>query len=150
MLLVLIRILWKSTWAGGDDADARGRSLGTMGRISMLPDEMTGSQVADPWAEAVERRRRGDYSGAIIYLFAYQLLELDRLRLLRLTPGWTGRRYVKSLADSRIQEPLAATLRLFEQAYYGHKKLSGRSFEPVWAGAQALRSHLASIEEGSS
>ena len=59
------------------------RTLGSAGRIAMLPGDMATSNVADPWAEAVDRRRRGDYSGAIIYLFAHQLLELDRLGLLR-------------------------------------------------------------------
>lgn len=149
-LVVLIRVLWASARFDRSDDGAPGRTVGSTGRITMLPAGMGSSAVADPWAEAVERRRQGDYAGAVVFLFAHQLLELDRLGLIRLTPGGTGRKYVRSLDDSRLRELLSATLGLFEQAYYGHKRLSATSFEPVWAGVQSFQSHLASIEKRTS
>ena len=113
----------------------------------MLPVEMPSSLTLDPWAEAEERRRRGDFSGAIIYLFAHQLLELDRLGLIRLTPGGTGRTYVASVSDSQIRSPMVASLGLFEMAYYGHKAVSASSFERVWTEAQKLRALLVNLEK---
>ena len=53
----------------------------------------------DPWAEAQRRRAAGDLSGAIVCLFAHQLLTLDQLGLIRLAPGKTGRHYVQRLRD---------------------------------------------------
>lgn len=150
LLAVLIRVLWASARFGRSDDDAPDRTVGATGRITMLPAGMGSSSVADPWAEAVERRRQGDYAGAVIFLFAHQLLELDRRGLIRLTTGGTGRKYVRSLDDSRLRELLSATLGLFEQAYYGHKQPTATSFEPVWAGGQLFQEHLASIEKRTS
>ncbi len=42
-------------------------------RIEGLPAN-AGFDASDPWAEATRRRARGDHAGAVIYLFAYQLL----------------------------------------------------------------------------
>jgi hypothetical protein len=147
LLAILIRVLWASASFDRGEDGASGRAVGKMSRITMLPGEMVTSSITDPWAEAVERRRRGDYSGAIIFLFAHQLLELDRLNLIRLTPGGTGRKYVRGLADARLRELLSPTLGLFEQAYYGHKRLSAANFEPVWAEALFFQSFLTSIEK---
>jgi len=150
LLVVLIWRLWNS--AGfSTNGDSSGREkVGRAGRIISLPEEFDSAMAKDPWSEADARRRRGDYSGAVIYLFAHQLLELDRLGVVRLTPGGTGRKYVTSVRDPEFRGPLSATLDLFEQAYYGHKRISAPSFDRVWESAQNFQNHLALMRKHSS
>jgi hypothetical protein len=100
----------------------------------------------DPWAEAQRRRLAGDMAGAIIYLFAHQLISLDRAGLIRLAPGWTGRQYVRWLRDPVLVDSLAATLGLFEEIYYGHRLPSRGAFEQVWHRAQALEDRRDELE----
>lgn len=144
LLAVLVRFLWKSPGFEGKATSAVDCSVGGAARTSLIP-EAVAAAAADPWAEAVERRRRGDYSGAAVYLFAHQLRELERFGLIRRIPAGTGRRYVRSVADLRLRELLAAPLDLFEQAYYGRKCLTAACFEPVWARAPAFQARLDSV-----
>ncbi len=97
----------------------------------------------DPWSDAMRRRARGDYAGAIICLFAHQLLTLDRLRMLRLAPGRTGRQLVRAIDDRQIREWVERTLRLFEAVYYGHRVPSAKTFESVWVQAEAFERRVA-------
>ena len=65
----------------------------------------------DPWAEAERRRREGDLAGAVIYLFAHQLLSFSTSSgLIRVAPGRTGRHYVRWLRDPELNGSLGATL----------------------------------------
>ena len=64
-----------------------------------------GMDVSDPWAETLRLRREGDYAGAVVYLFAHQLLTLNRLDKLRLTPGKTGRQLVRSVKEKPWRRP---------------------------------------------
>jgi len=101
------------------------------------------SNVTDPWAEAVHLRARGDYTGAVVYLFAHQLLTLDRLRLLRLVPGKTGRQLVQAIGDRQFRAWVEPCLRLFEAAYYGHHAPTAEDFEVVWSLANAFEHKVA-------
>jgi len=114
--------------AGTESSRAR---LGTALRLGELPEGIRPEDV-DPWTEAQRRRAAGDLAGAIVCLFAHQLLSLDQLGLIRLAPGRTGRHYVHSLRDQELGAALAATLRLFEDVYYGGRMPRARAFESVW------------------
>jgi hypothetical protein len=102
--------------------------------------------IDDPWAEAQRRRKAGDYAGAVIYLFAHQLLSLHRSGLIRLAPGWTGRQYVRWLRDPVLVDSLGATLALFEEIYYGHRSPSKRAFDQVWSRALVLEDRRRALE----
>jgi hypothetical protein len=116
-------------------------------RIEGLPAGVRLDGV-DPWAEARRRRAVGDYAGAVIYLFAHQLLALERVRQLRLVPGRTGRQLVRSVPDRPLRATVEPTLRLFEQVYYGHRAPTAEAFEAVWAQAEAFERLLAArVEE---
>ena len=93
----------------------------------------------------IRRRREGDYAGAVVYLFAHQLLTLDRLEKIRLTPGKTGRQLVRSVKEKPWRDPVEPTLRLFEAVYYGHQKISAEAFEGVWALAEAFERRAAEV-----
>ena len=126
-----------------DDLRAASRSLhpGSARRIEGMPAGV-GMDVSDPWAEAVRLRKQGDYSGAVVYLFAHQLLTLDRLEKIRITPGKTGRQLVRSLRDRAMRDPVEPTLRLFESVYYGHQGVTAEAFEAVWTLAESFERRI--------
>jgi hypothetical protein len=120
------------------ESEAVGGSLaGRAQRIEGLPAGVR-LDAGDPWAEAQRLRARGDYAGAVVYLFAHQLLSLQRLRQIRLIPGRTGRQLVRSVADRGLRAGVDPTLRLFEAVYYGHKVPSREAFEDVWSQAESF------------
>jgi hypothetical protein len=108
--------------------------LGALARLADLPEGM-GTDGGDPWAEAMRRKAAGDLAGAVICLFAHQLLSLDRLGLIRLVPGLTGRQYVRGLRDPELAECVRSTLALFEWVYYGRRMPTAKAFDDVWRRA---------------
>ena len=66
--------------------------------------------------------------------------------MIRLAPGWTGRQYVRWLRDPVLVDSLGATLRLFEEIYYGHRRPSAGAFEQVWSRAQAFEERRSELE----
>ncbi len=111
--------------------------LGTAARLAQLPEGIRPGGD-DPWAEALARKAAGDLAGAVICLFAHQLLALDQLGLIRLAPGRTGRQYVHAVGDPDFREAVSATLGLFEAVYYGRRRPTWEAFEPVWRRPQAF------------
>jgi hypothetical protein len=147
LLLVLLLELLRRYRPIRDDAALGGSSLrtGSAERIEGLPAGVPDA-MADPWAEALRRRARGDYAGAVIYLFAYQLLTLHRLGQVRIVPGRTGRQLVRSVSDREVRGLVEPTLRLFERVYYGEQSPTLEVFEPVWSSAERFQ---AQFSEGS-
>ena len=99
--------------------------------------------AGDPWDEARRLRGLGDYAGAVVYLFAHQLLALERARQVRLVPGRTGRQLVRSVADRALGAAVEPTLRMFEAVYYGRRAPTVEAFEAVWAQVGAFERALA-------
>ena|GEM_PF-1318257 len=146
VLVILLELLRRYRPAPADDALTRpSKSTGTTARIEGLPAGV-GFDVNDPLAEARRLRDLGDLSGAVVYLFAHQLLSLDRVKQVRLVPGRTGRQLVRSVVDRNLRRCVEPTLRLFEAVYYGHHAPSPRGFEAAWALAQEFERHLAAGE----
>ena len=136
-------------WLRGEPFASGGGAARARPGSAQLLAQLTGNSVVgldDPWAEAQRRRLAGDYAGAIIYLFAHQLISLDRAGLIRLAPGWTARQYVRWLRDPVLVDSLSATLGLFEEIYYGHRLPSQSAFEHAWGRAQALEDRRIALE----
>jgi Domain of unknown function (DUF4129) len=135
---VVLIILWfrLDGIATADRIGAMGR-LGTAARLAQLPEGIRPGGN-DPWAEALARQAAGDLAGAVISLFAHQLLSLDQLGLIRLAPGRTARQYIRALGDPDFRDYVSATLGLFEDVYYGRKRPTRAAFESVWRSAQAF------------
>jgi hypothetical protein len=123
-------------------ADGPARVSGSAARLETLP---TGLEIdeSDPMEAARLLRERGDLGRAVVLLFAHQLLTLDRLGMIRLAPGRTGRQLVRSIEDDQIRGPVGGTLRMFEAVYYGHREPSSEQFERLWSEAEALDGLLA-------
>ena len=116
-------------------------------RIADLPEGIR-PEDGDPWAEAKRRRAAGDLAGAVVCLFAYQLLVLDQLGLIRLAPGRTGRHYVQSLRDRELIDSVGATLGLFEDVYYGRRAPTTQAFDSVWLRGLAFHERRRTLGAG--
>ncbi len=119
--------------------------IGDAVRAAGLPASMAAEGI-DPWAEALRRRADGDLAGAVVWLFLDQLVGLQRVGLVRLMPGRTARQYAGGLDDTLLRNSLRATLQVFEDVYYGHRRPDRDEFERVWASAEAFRRRLQTIQ----
>jgi hypothetical protein len=144
-LVALLVWFWRIYEPAADaELDHSSKSEGEPARIEELPAGLRlGYDPSDPWAEAIRRRDRGDLAGAIVCLFAHQLLTLSGLGLLRLSPGKTARQLLRSVSDAEYKGQVAPTLRLFEAAYYGHQPPSAEEFAAVWAAVEAFQRRVA-------
>jgi hypothetical protein len=141
VLVALLELLRRYRPLVSDDATGAVvvRSGGSA-RVEGLP--LGGLDFSDPWNEAQRLRIAGDYAGAVVYLFAHQLLTLDRAGRIRLVPGRTGRQLVRAVADRQLRSLVEPTLRLFESVYYGRLAPSIEAFEQVWARAVEFQTLL--------
>ena len=113
-------------------------------RVEQLPAGLRREvESDDPWSEAIRRRDRGDLAGAVVCLFAHQLITLSRLGLVRLGPGRTGRQLVRAVADAEFRSLVRPTLRQFEVAYYGRRAPTAEDFAAAWAAAEAFERRVA-------
>jgi hypothetical protein len=147
---VLIFVLWR-LWRL-HEPQSLGRSgprvrVGETARIAGLAQGASLEGI-DPWSEALRCREAGDRAGAVIWLFLDQLLALERLGLIRLTPGRTARHYVIALTDQPLCDGLRATLGLFEDVYYGHRIPSAEALDSTWSRAEGFRRRLETFKAG--
>jgi hypothetical protein len=143
VLVALIELLRRYRPLVGDEPTKAGAArAGSAQRIEGLPAGVR-LDADDLWAEAQRLRARGDLAGAVVHLFAHQLLALVRLDQVRLVPGRTARQLVRGVGDRQVRGLVEPTLRLFEAVYYGRHTPSPEAFEAVWAGALAFERRLA-------
>lgn len=137
LLLALARLWYRrQAWTSAGKSERAGAGQGTLLADLAGAD---GESNVDPWTEAIRRRAAGDLAGALVYLFVHQLLGLDQIGMIRLVPGMTGRQYVSGVKNVELRRALAATLALFEEVHYGHRRPSAAAFEAAWARALAFR-----------
>jgi hypothetical protein len=143
VLVLLLELLRRYRPLADEEGNriATGRA-GIGGRLEGLPMGDT-VDLTDPWGMAQRLRDRGDYAGAVVHLFAHQLLTLSSLGQLRLVPGRTGRQLVRAIDDGRLRAQVRPTLELFEAVYYGQHVPTAEAFEGVWTHALAFQESLA-------
>jgi hypothetical protein len=101
-------------------------------RVEELPVRVPRG-TTDLLGEARRHRDAGNFAEAIIYLYSYQLLELDRHQFIRLTRGKTNRQYVRELAENdALRGLLEQTMVNFEHVFFGNRPLGGADFEACW------------------
>ena len=115
--------------AGSSVADD---SVQEVDRIENLP-----FQVRRPRGDLLGEARRhydaGNFGEAIIYLFSYQLVQLDKSHLIRLAKGKTNRQYLREVRSQRdLGSLLAATMFTFEDVFFGNHRLGRSRFESCW------------------
>lgn len=101
-------------------------------RIEALPFRVR----SGPWGLLDEARRlyeQGDFRQAIVYLFSYQLVEMDKRQIIRLAKGKTNRQYLRETRRRPLLESLVAqTMVVFEDVFFGDYPLDRPRFESCW------------------
>lgn len=93
--------------------------------------------IARPPADLLGEARRlyetGAYGPALVYLFSYQLVQLDRSQAIRLERGKTNRQYLRELRHRpELRGLFEPTMIAFEQVFFGHYRLDRAGFERCW------------------
>jgi uncharacterized protein DUF4129 len=115
-------------------------------RVEALPFAVR-KPTSDFLAEARRLYEAGDYSEAIIYLFSYELVQLDRQHLIRLTKGKTNRQYLRELRQRpHLRAILETTVINFEDAFFGRKTLTRERFERSWQQVDDFHRELERLE----
>lgn len=152
LIVAMIRGYQQLEFAQAAEASQRYADQTHVERIEALPIAFDAPD-GDYLNAARRAYESGDLTAAVVYLFSYELLELDRRSLLRLVKGKTNRQYLREL---RGQEPpagrlaaiLARTVRLFEAAFFGAHPPSRDAFDQCWDEATEFQRLLSPAEEG--
>lgn len=111
-------------------------------RVEDLPVPLRRAQ-SDLLGEARRQAECGDYNEAIIYLYSYLLVELDKASRIRLVRGKTNRQYLTELRESpELLSLVGETMVAFEDVYFGERQLSRERFESCYRQLDSFHSHL--------
>jgi hypothetical protein len=111
-------------------------------RVDELPLQLAAPK-GDFLAEARRRYESGDYSGAIIYLFSHELLQLDRHQRIQLERGKTNRQYLREVrGEPFLANALSRTMVAFEDVFFGHHALDRSRFEACWREVEEFHRRL--------
>jgi len=78
--------------------------------------------------------QEGDFNRALIYMFSYQLVALDRTGRIRLARGKTNRQYLRELHSAEgLRGIFDRTMVAFEEVFFGGHELSETDFQRVWS-----------------
>ncbi len=115
--------------AGGlGDDEAEGRR-----RIEALPFQLA-ADMSNLLEAARHYRDRGEFGEAVKYLFSYQLVQLDRYNLIRMTRGKTNRQYLHELGRGHNRWPhVDETMTAFEDFCFGSRAIHRPRFEACWS-----------------
>lgn len=101
-------------------------------RLDELPFAVKRPQ-SDLLGEARRHYEAGNFAEAIVYLFSYELVELDKHQVIRLTKGKTNRQYLGEARRRPTVLPLLEdTMIAFEDVFFGKHGLNRERFETCW------------------
>jgi hypothetical protein len=101
-------------------------------RVEALPF-MAERPREDLLGEARRHYQAGNYSEAMIYLFSYELVQLDKSALIQLAKGKTNRQYLREAGQVRqLRILLELTIVTFEDVFFGRRPLDRSGFEACW------------------
>jgi hypothetical protein len=101
-------------------------------RIESLPFTMAKPR-GDLLDEAMAAYQAGNYRLAVIFLYSYLLIQLDRNQQIHLARGKTNRMYLRELKRSpKLKTILETTMVAFEDVFFGNHNLSREAFETCW------------------
>jgi hypothetical protein len=146
---VLIVLLVKAFLQGEQTQSQGAKFIDTssdVDRVEDLPFQLK-KPTGDFLSEAQRLYEAGKYSDAIVYLFSYQLVALDKRHVIRLAKGKTNRQYLR---ETRSREPLKQLLQRtmisFEDVFFGHHELSRERFEESWQRLDEFHQQLERVE----
>ncbi len=93
----------------------------------------------DLLGQARHHYEQGNYNEAIVYLFSYELVQLDKFAVIHLARGKTNRQYVRETAKAaELQGVLRQTMLTFEDVFFGGRQLDRAAFEACWQHVEAF------------
>ncbi len=111
-------------------------------RIENLPFPVRRPQ-GDLLDEARRQYEAGNYNEAIVYLYSYELVQLDRHQHIRLAQGKTNRQYLREVRpQANLCSLLERTMVAFEDVFFGHHPLSREQFEVCWNSLDRFHSSV--------
>lgn len=147
-IFVVLIYLWLSTVARNQLAiqrrpdDELAEERGEAALIEQLPFQVKRPQT-DLLGEARRHYQTGNYREAMIYLYSYQLVQLDRHQRIRLAKGKTNRQYLFELRSAaRLRQMLTPSMLAFEDVFFGHYDLPRERFERCWQQLEEFESLL--------
>lgn len=119
------------------------RIVSNIDRMEQLPVPLK-RNLSDLLGEARRQYERGNYNEAIIYLYSYLLVELDKAQRIRLLRGKTNRQYLRELRDAppSLSTLVEHTMVAFEDVFFGDRELQRGRFEACYNQLNEFQSHL--------
>jgi hypothetical protein len=101
-------------------------------QLEALPQSTRG--VRDLLGEADRLAGIGAYGQAMTFYHSWQLTQLDRHGMIELQKGKTNRQYIVEIKRSspELVGLFRNSIRLFEDAFFGHLEITREAFEEVW------------------
>lgn len=85
----------------------------------------------------------GNYAEAVMLLFSFILLSLDRKGLIRLRRGTTNRQYLNEIRHhDRLPEFYNQVMVPFEKSFFGGHRIDQETFEKCWQNVESFRHSL--------
>lgn len=101
-------------------------------RVDILPFEVSKPQ-GDLLSLAQAARDAGRLKEAIVYLFAYLLLKLEKHHWIQLARGKTNRGYLRELrSNAELRKMMEGVVVTFEDAFFGAMEPDHREFDRCW------------------
>lgn len=111
-------------------------------RISSLPFTMARPR-GDLLDEAMAQYQSANYRQAVIFLYSYLLIQLDRHQQIHLARGKTNRMYLRELRQRpQLQAILERTMFAFEDVFFGNHAISREGFEACWNQLDEFHKHV--------
>lgn len=150
VIIIALVVLLVKAFLQGEQTQTQGATFidtsSDIDRVEDLPFQLN-KPTGDFLSEAQRLYEAGKYSEAIVYLFSYQLVALDKRHVIRLTKGKTNRQYLR---ETRSREPLKQVLQRtmisFEDVFFGHHQLSRERFEESWRQLDEFHQQLERVE----
>jgi hypothetical protein len=132
LVWVIIKVVRDRQASASKRMRNRPDALATADHVEALPF-MRDRPQHDLLGQARHHYEQGNYSEAIIYLFSYELVQLDRFSLVRLEKGKTNRQYLREAGRERpLAGLLERTMVTFEDVFFGRRALDRAGFEVCW------------------
>ncbi len=129
-------------FAGSGAVDEDLPLSGDVDRVDALPFQLKRPQ-GDLLAEAQRLYDEGRYAEAMIYLYSYQLVQLDKSHVIRLTRGKTNRQYLREIRRrSNLFELMQRSMVTFEDVFFGAHRLDRSGFESCWTQLDEFHDQL--------
>jgi hypothetical protein len=132
---------------GGESDESAKKKRNIKDHIKHLPFEIE-EQEGDFETFAEKSMREGDYSKAVIYLFADVLVSMSDSGVVRLQRGKTNRQYLNDIWDyGEIKPYYRQVMTAFEDAFFGKHDIEKDRAEECFAGRGEFEAALEKIRQ---